>query len=305
MQYLKYAFGICLFAYLFTFVNVDELLSALSEISLIGISSIVLISFVFLLLQALRLHMLIYAYVFDFYETVKLSFISQFFSNFLPGGVAGDFYKINFLRQNKLSVSSGIAKIGIDRFSGLAILLLVSALYFSTQSSSLIEKIKLDVEINYLWAIGLFAIFFLFVLVLKKLNSKFLKVISTIKTDLVQIRKKNLVYFAALCIVVFIIRLVKFQIIFWALGYEFNFFDLILLAFVSQVAGMLPVSIGGLGVVEASLFYGLKLFDISENVAFAFVLLNRFSIWIVSLVGGVYWFGFRKKIIKDKEYDTI
>lgn len=275
-------------------------MNTLSRMSLGGLVSIMLMSFLLLLLQALRLHMLIYAYVYNLYETVKLSFISQFFSNFLPGGVAGDFYKINFLKQNTLSVGSGIAKIGIDRFSGLVVLLFFSIFYFSTQSSSLVENIRLEIEIDSVLLVGLVTIVLILLIVAKKIKYIFFKTISIIKADLFQIKKQNIFYFALLCVVVFIIRLLKFQIIFWALGYDFYYMDLILLAFVSQLAGMMPISIGGLGVVEASLFYGLKLFDVSEQVALAFTLLNRATIWMVSLVGGIYWLGFRSKQIQDK-----
>ena len=93
---------------------------------------------------------------------------------------------------------------------------------------------------------------------------------------------------------VFFIRLLKFQIIFTALQYNFNFIDLIFLAFISQVAAVIPISIGGLGVIEASLFYGLRVFGVPESIAIAFVLINRFTIWIVSIVGGLYWLILKK-----------
>ncbi len=99
MHYLKYLVGIFLFLYLFTFVDTNELFQTLRRIDYLELILIILISFIFLISQALRLHMLIYAYVLNFYETAKLSFISQFFSNFLPGGLAGDFYKIHFLSK--------------------------------------------------------------------------------------------------------------------------------------------------------------------------------------------------------------
>jgi len=47
------------------------------------------------------------------------------------------------------------------------------------------------------------------------------------------------------------------------------------------------------------LFYGLTLFNVTENIAFAFVILNRFTIWIVSIVGGLYWLNFKKSTNKS------
>ena len=233
--------------------------------------------------------MLIYNYVYSCSETIKLTFVSQFFSNFLPGGVAGDFYKINFLRKNQLDIRSGIAKIGIDRFSGVVVLFIFSGIYFLFNYNLFSENLNIKVNNINLFLFFLFMILIMIVLLISKLKNKIITTYQTIKVDFLKISIKNIYGFVALSIIVFLIRLVKFQVIFLALNVDFNFFDLIWLSFVSQIAGMLPISVGGLGVVEASLVYGLKLFDVSEQIAFAFALLNRATIWIVSIVGGMIW----------------
>ncbi|WP_419770592.1 MAG: lysylphosphatidylglycerol synthase transmembrane domain-containing protein [Candidatus Marinarcus sp.] len=304
-QYIKYIIGIILFLYLFSLININELLLTFKKITLIELISIIFISFLLLLLQAFRLHMLIYNYVSSYKETIKLSFVSQFFSNFLPGGVAGDFYKINFLRKNKLSVSSGIAKIGIDRFSGLVVLLIFSTFYFLFNSNWFIQN--LSIEMNKVYWLLFFAILlpFIFFIFTNNFKDKIFKIYENIKIDLLKIEKTKLYAFVVLNIIVFIVRLLKFQLIFWVLNYDFNFFDLILVAFVSQIAGMLPISIGGLGVVEVSLVFGLSLFNVPEQTAFAFAILNRATIWIVSIVGGIYWFKFKSNIIFTEKNDSI
>ncbi len=298
MNYIKYFVGIFLFLYLFTFVDLDKSIETLSRIDFKGLISIIFISFLFLISQALRLHMLIYAYVFNFYETVKLAFISQFFSNFLPGGLAGDFYKVNFLRQSKLNVSSGLAKIGIDRISGSIVLVVISLIYFAFQTDDIVDELDFKITIN-VYLISIFFVAFVTIfLILFKFSNKIINVFKSVKHDLNQIKRVNLIYFINLSFVVFFIRLIKFHIIFISLGYEFNFASLIFLAFISQIAGIIPISIGGLGVIEASLFYGLTLFNVPENIAFAFVILNRLTIWIVSIIGGIFWLNFKK--VKDK-----
>ena len=298
MNYIKYFVGIFLFLYLFTFVDLDKSIETLSRIDFKGLISIIFISFLFLISQALRLHMLIYAYVFNFYETVKLAFISQFFSNFLPGGLAGDFYKVNFLRQSKLNVSSGLAKIGIDRISGSIVLVVISLIYFAFQTDDIVDDLDFKITI-YVYLISIYFVAFVTIfLILFKFSNKIINVFKSVKHDLNQIKRVNLIYFINLSFVVFFIRLIKFHIIFISLGYEFNFASLIFLAFISQIAGIIPISIGGLGVIEASLFYGLTLFNVPENIAFAFVILNRLTIWIVSIIGGIFWLNFKK--VKDK-----
>jgi len=299
LQYLKYLVGIFLLLYLFSFVDINELFKTLHRIDYLELILIILISFIFLISQALRLHMLIYAYVLNFYETAKLAFISQFFSNFLPGGLAGDFYKIHFLRQSKLNVSSGLAKIGIDRLSGSVILIILSLIYFTFRSNAVLDQIEFELSINAYLIASFLMIFLVISIMLFKFKEKIKSTFNSVRNDLNQIKKINLVYFVFLSLVVFVIRLIKFHIIFIALGFEFNFIDLIFLAFISQIAGMIPISIGGLGVIEASLFYGLTLFNVTENIAFAFVILNRFTIWIVSIVGGLYWLNFKKSTNKS------
>lgn len=299
MNLLKYAFGVFLIAILFSFVNFNDLRDVLYNINWVDIIYIVLVSFIFLLTQAFRLHMLIYSHVHNFYETAKLCFVSQFFSNFLPGGLAGDFYKIIFLKKSQLAISSAVTKIGIDRASGMIVLLIFSGFYFSTQSNSFINNIEIEYKFNLVWATGLLLLLPL-IAIIKIYKSLVFSTIDTIKKDLAKIKRKNLIYFFIFCILVFYIRLIKFQIIFSALQYDFNFIDLIFLAFISQAAAMIPISIGGLGVIEASLFYGLKIFGVPDGIAFAFVLINRFTIWLVSIVGGLYWFVFKKEVTQEE-----
>lgn len=294
MNFIKYFIGVFLFIILLTFVDINELNKTLLGIKLKDLINIFLISFIFLISQALRLHMLIYQYVQNFYETAKLCFVSQFFSNFLPGGLAGDFYKVVFLKNSKLAISSAIAKIGIDRISGSMVLLIFSAFYFGTQSNNYIESIKIESELSIYWLLTIFALFSIILILIQKYKTRIYKTLIGIKKDLAEIKKLNVINFLILCVLVFFIRLLKFQIIFTALQYNFNFIDLIFLAFISQVAAVIPISIGGLGVIEASLFYGLRVFGVPESIAIAFVLINRFTIWIVSIVGGLYWLILKK-----------
>ena len=83
-----------------------------------------------------------------------------------------------------------------------------------------------------------------------------------------------------------------------------RFLDLLLLVFIVQLAGMIPLSVGGLGLIEGSLVFGLSLFAITPDTSLAMALVNRFIVWLFSLFGGLSWLTIKKHHVKEKTWSV-
>jgi uncharacterized protein (TIRG00374 family) len=81
---------------------------------------------------------------------------------------------------------------------------------------------------------------------------------------------------------------------------QIGFDEVFLIVFITQLAGIIPISIGGIGVIEMSLVYGLSLYGIANETGLAIALINRISVWIVALFGGGIWIYFKNDTNKQK-----
>ena len=246
-------------------------------------------STIFIFFQSLRLHILIKNNVENLAATIKIGFIGQFFSNFLPSGIGSDAYKLYFLKNNNISFKTSLTKLLFDKFAGLATLIFFSFIYllFAYNENFIFLDFSKKIFI-YTFVVINFIFLFLY-LFKKKIKKIYHSLWIQIKAFNV-FTTKSFTQYLLLCVFSFFLRIFRFYIIFYFLPYDFNFFDIIALCFVSQLSMMIPVSVGGLGVVEASLFFTLLLFNVPENYALSLCFYNRLSLVFVSLIGFMIWF---------------
>ena len=92
-----------------------------------------------------------------------------------------------------------------------------------------------------------------------------------------------------LSIFVVLSRVASFYILVQAFGSSIGGLDVLLVVTFTALAVLLPISFGGLGVREISLSALFIAFGIAPSEAVAISLVSRCFIWVLSLVGGV-WF---------------
>ncbi|MBU1417920.1 MAG: flippase-like domain-containing protein [Proteobacteria bacterium] len=294
---LKLLVGISLTGVLFYFVDLKQMVIQLRVLNWQALMLIFLSSFLLLLMQTLRLHLLIKHYIPMYFNTFRLTLIGQFFSNFLPGSVSGDVYKIYFLNKECASLTSAVTLVAIDRIIGFLLVLFFGGVYFFCFSSGQVDiAVDISKTLNFLL---LFVAVILIGLSIYKtsalVQSKWDRMIANFKVECKKFCFSEFLFFLIVAVGAYFVRLLKFFVLIWAFGQSLPVVDLMLLVLIIQLVGMLPLSVGGLGLVEGSLVFGLSLFAIAPDIGLAIALVNRFIVWLFSLLGGLFWLTTKKQ----------
>lgn len=294
---LKIIIGVSILLSILFFVDISSVYKTIVNVGLLNFIIILLVSLLLLLAQSLRLHTLIWHYTGNFSTTLKLSFVGQFFSSFLPGSISGDIYKILFLKEQKVSLVGASSLISLDRLVGLLWVLIFGIGYIALFSPFHFQSdISWDTIFYSLLAV-LLSVLSLYISYKKNsyFHSRLVSFTNEIKYDFSLISKKQQCYFLLSSLGTFLVRIFKFYIISLIFGVSLNFSDFFLVVFLIQIASMIPLTIGGLGVIEVSLVYALSLFGVPNETGLAIALINRISMWLIALWGGIIWLRIKTK----------
>ena len=207
---------------------------------------------------------------------LKLYYMGMFYNLFLPGGIGGDGYKAYLLKKYyKKNLSTILKAVLFDRISGLiGLVFLASFLFLFTKFSI----IPLNV-LAFLILILLYPILFY---ISKRFNLffKYFKI-----TNLL-----------GLCVQVLQVISAFFLLI--SLKQNLAIVEYLVLFLISSVLSVLPITIGGVGIREATFFYGLSFLDqeVSSAIAFSFLF---FLITALSSFIGVFYLN-NKYLLKNK-----
>ncbi|MBN9543570.1 MAG: flippase-like domain-containing protein [Alphaproteobacteria bacterium] len=276
---LKISIMALIFYHLYTKVDVNEIVNYLSRINVFHLT-VAFISFNFSYnISALRLKDYIESHGVkaSYKSCLNLFYRSSMVSNFLPGGVGGEGYKLYILNKIYLfSVFDSFKIVLSDRGSGMLALavLVLSLLPFASYKIEFIAK--------YIWliaALGMLVNLYLYRYVTREYLGENLKLslYALFKSILVQI----LCYIGFYMVISDImpnVSLIEYAIVF----------------FISSAALIFPVSIGGIGIREISMVYSAYIFPIDAELAIAASIIY-YMISLVSsmIIGGVF---FTKKI---------
>jgi uncharacterized membrane protein YbhN (UPF0104 family) len=222
----------------------------------------------------------------SFFENIKLYWLGIFFFFFLPGGVGGDGYKIYFIEKYlNIKIKKSLGAILSDRISGLTIIaaFLIFFSYFINYDS-LFQNINgvlilflhalITVLQKFIWIlIPLVVLCFYFIL--RMINGNFVRS-----------------FFPVLgrAFVVQSLQMITAIVILFALGLNISGStgDYIFLFFLSAIMGSIPITLGGIGVRELTLFIGAQYLGLNENIAVSLSLLFYAISVITALPGLIY-----------------
>jgi glycosyltransferase 2 family protein len=244
-------------------------------------------------------------------EAVYLTFIGNFFNNFLPTSVGGDLVKAYYATKKSAKKLESFSAVFFDRFFGflsIGLLAFLGVLFLNKH----IKDAKL------LWGSALFSAVVLsaFILFLNKgltrklfarlLDVPFFSEGSKIRKlyNALNTYKEHKIIIAQLIGVSLLAQLISvaaIYVIIKSLSQEISFLALFLIIPLVAVASMMP-SINGLGVREGAFVYFLKEF-ISRESAVAVSILYLAIILIISLIGGVMYL-FSGKLYKHALSDN-
>lgn len=243
---------------------------------------------------------------------IKLTFLGQFFTNFMPSAVGGDLVRAWYISRHtdkKLQAAIGVAA---DRFMGLAgtvILAFSSYMLFMRGEEGFFQIDQKEnplitffqnhsIPVHWLLLVGIVLLGILFLLAkLFKLSKYFKKLMDIIIHLFQQTYKVFLVYvhhplilLFGLTISIFMQMLVIFS--FWLIGRDLGITAPIQYYFVifptMWVVGALPLSIAGIGILEGGLVVlFVQITGAIKESVMALALCQRLAWWIGSLPGMV------------------
>jgi glycosyltransferase 2 family protein len=240
-----------------------------------------------------------------FSAAIKLTFVGFFYNNFLPGSVGGDVLRAWYVTKHTPKRLEAVLSVFVDRaigLGGLLISVIVAFLLFPKTGE--IEKSLAvpDLLTKYWWValavIAVIAVALVIVYLLPKtrplLKLGYTYVVTTGRHIFVKASKAVFLYCCRpVWMLVFLGMTLFCQTLFifglWLvgreLGIEASFVYYLVFIPISWVVGMLPISIGGVGVMEGTLKFLFGLVGVEGNAAIAMALCQRLAFLTAALPG--------------------
>lgn len=205
----------------------------------------------------------------SFGENLRLYWLGMFYNFFLPGGVGGDGYKVYYLKKNyECKVKRVVALLLSDRVSGLVAIVV----YILVLLSIFVSELPLPYQ-EYGWVVIPFAVAGYYIVVYIICKSA--------------VRQSCLVLLYSM--VIQGLQMGAAVLIANGLGCEVcNLPNYVFLFFVSSIASAIPVSIGGIGLREATFALGSQYLSVDDGQAVALSILFYLTSLVASLPGIAY-----------------
>jgi len=240
----------------------------------------------------------------------RLYYVGLFFNNFLPSSVGGDFVRVFYLGKTT-GMPIAAATVAFERLtSGAAMIIIVLV------ASLFMESIRPFLITIYAVVAFLIVIGFLFIYWLRtgeqqkevsnyQNRGKIREVLNNGKNAIrkiggatVDYRHENWKWWVAVAILSLLFQFGMAWIndlLFLAFGFDVPFYKLLVYISLISIITMLPISINGLGVREASYLLFFKELGVPDGVAVSVSLLFFVLVAVSSLAGGLFWLIERQK----------
>ena len=232
----------------------------------------------------------------------KLYYIGLFFNNFMLGSVGGDVVRVFYLGK-RTSVASATTSVLFERLTaGFALvgIVLISALFMDQSRPYLITLVVL---------MGISIVGYIFMKrFVKKANQaetyspsqgklgnlmmKAKKVIVGIGETAKNYKNESWQWWGMIMLLSLLFQVGMAWIndlLFRSFGVEVSFLHLLVIITLISVITMIPVSLNGLGVREASYVLFFQSIGVPEGIALSVSLLFFILVTISSLIGGLFW----------------
>jgi hypothetical protein len=269
---LKVFISAALIYFIFTKLNLDEVVVILQGANAFYLSIALLLVIGSKILAAFRLNL--YFHQLKVYLTqksnLKLYLLGMFYNLFLPGGIGGDAYK-GYIIKKKFAVDTKkiITVLVLDRLSGLLLIALYTCILALILQNSPFD----DFKILFAIAIPLGVVCYWF------LNKKFFDYV-------LPIIWKAVAYSA----LVQLLQLISIFFILKALGIDTNMVAYLFIFLISSIVSVIPLTIGGIGSREVTFLYGATLLGLDANTSVGISLLFFLITAAISLSGIGYHF---------------
>ncbi|MCX5706326.1 MAG: lysylphosphatidylglycerol synthase transmembrane domain-containing protein [Candidatus Omnitrophica bacterium] len=297
--FIRVGVSIALLVFLFEQVDKKSLFVIIKNANKPLLFSAFLVFFLIYVLCLLRWEMLLKAVKIHLpLKRIIISFAGGvFFSLFLPSTIGGDFMRSIDLATHTQRPKEVIATVFLDRLSGYIGLVILTLLAVSfgwnlVQDSSILISLGIIVAILFIILIVLFNTF-----IYAKINKLLLSpnagrlrdAIKNLHEEIHVFRHKKRVILnnLFLSLIVQAIPPLTFYIIALSLGIKMNIIYFFVFLPIIGAITLLPISIGGLGLRDATTIYFFAKVGVSKDLAFAMSLLSFSFVLIYGVLGGL------------------
>jgi uncharacterized protein (TIRG00374 family) len=302
--YLRLAVGVILLLTLFKIIDFHQMSLILVSAHLYFIIAGLLAITMNFLLKTYRWASIVWIRIPDisFHDLIRFNFVSMFFAIFLPGSILPDVVRIYQVSKKTSKLRSAISSIIVDRIIGNV----------STAIMTLVAFIALQqtghVQIGPFFSYGIFGFLLLslgaplalqksnLIVSMRRLSSRF----SGVKLfrrawntyeELLQYQNEYRLMLKALSIsfLNLLIAVFEFYLIALAFSAETSIGYYLIFVPLAIFLAMLPVSLGGIGVLEAALVFFFSKVGMSAEMCLGIVLVRRGLLLLFALPGGMFY----------------
>jgi glycosyltransferase 2 family protein len=218
---------------------------------------------------------------------------AMFLGHFLPTSIGGDAYRVYRTMKSGANTGRALSAVLVERLTGILALALIgwaAAVVLAAQT-----QLPLAREVAWLTTLGLALGCFGFVILLRlrllnrlhgvRLLAKPLGAIQAMLADFSRHRARMMAVMG-LSFAFHLNRILVIWITLWALSTPLSFIAVALTSAIVEAAGLLPISLGGLGVIEASFMLVSAQFGLAAEAGFATALLLRIMLLPTLFIGG-------------------
>lgn len=237
------------------------------------------------------------------YQLLKFLYIGRLYNLILPTSMGGDVIRVYRLGKINDNVERAAASVFVDRFTGMLFLLVLAAVsvLISFRGSGQLFVLSLVFVFGVVVVLGWSAVDYRVAGILERCADRlgyrlFKKIAGKFRSFQTSIRelRGNYRFFAGISVYSFLFYCFAVMNV-WtsalAFDWDVELVDMIIAVPIIMLVMNLPVSIGGLGLMEASYTVGFELLGYSAELGLTTALLMRAKTLIDAFIGGVFELG--------------
>lgn len=308
---LKLSITVGLFYIILTQVKIDAVMAAFSDLNWYWVMCVLLVYPVRLMLQTVRWKILLNDHGVDApgWLLLKRNWIGRFLSNFLPGRMGGDIYRIFGRVDFAVDKSTLASSVILDRLLGIVALLsyvcvagvFQASIVMQTGMGNLIAFSSLGIVLIVPWFLTHAPRQWLLRMSNRLPDGKPKKVILSLVDALIEgTRKKRTMVYAFIISVVFhLLSAVGSYCSLRAMGFDVSLLSVVLIIPLVNLIAQVPISLNGLGLREGAFALLFTAVGVPAAVAVGAALVDRAVAVLMSLIGGLMYYAQLSKIQKQ------
>jgi uncharacterized protein (TIRG00374 family) len=297
---LKMAFGLCVLAWIAWHLELSKLVALARRGEPLHFALGVGFLLVAMLgLQWTRLHLLIKSYTPNLATSLKIFFVGALFNNFFPSNIGGDAVRLMYLK-NLRSEGWGtpFTLLLVYRLSSFVLLVIGGLVYVVIEHRRLLALLQahhLFVELHATtWLLAAAAVLALLVAAVAlrrrlsaRVQTRVAEFVRACRAAFTLLSRADAISLFVQTVLFHVCRMLSFYFLVRYMGQSVALWDLVFVISATAVIAVLPVTVAGLGVLEASITGLLVMYGVELSCAGAVAFVNRAVLMLSAAIGGI------------------